>query len=425
MLEFFTEQRGITLDTLERFNITTEDSTGCFPYTKGVKYRRHDPDGTRHFWQEPKGRLGLFHAGELKGSGDAYLVEGETDAMRLYQELGGADVFALPGIETWDDSYADYFKNYDKLFVAFDNDEDYKVSTRVKNARLAVRKAVGRKTRQVHLPQGTKDICEFFDTHSTEGWEIIVNDRSRLWHYEALDLSKNPGPIDWMAEDLFAKGDLTLLIGEPGVGKSWIAMSLAVAVAEGHDEWLGRGLSSRNARVLYVDEENPEALVLRRLRRLGLTDTGIQNTRFLHRQGIRLDRNPELLLDEAMDWEPDLIILDSLTRMHTRDENHAGEVAGLFNDGINPLARETGATAFLLHHVTKTESPSSFARARGSGDISASVDTGLDARQTSLHGEFNVALYKSRWIEEGQLIRCQREDNGEYTEIRVADARAF
>ena len=79
--------------------------------------------------------------------------------------------------------------------------------------------------------------------------------------------------------------------------------------------------------MLYVDEENPEALVPHRLRKLGLTPEGAKNVRYLHRQGVRLDRRPELILDEALDWQPTLIVLDSLTRLHTKDENNAGEIA--------------------------------------------------------------------------------------------------
>jgi RecA-family ATPase len=224
-----------------------------------------------------------------------------------------------------------------------------------------------------------------------------------------------------MLDRLLAQGDLTLMIGEPGIGKSWISLGLAVAVAEGHDTFLGRKLTSPNPRVLYVDEENPELLVLHRMRKLGLTPDGAKNIRFLHRQGIRLDKRPELLQDEALDWEPGLTVLDSLTRMHTQDENNAGAIAALFNDGINPLARETGATTLLLHHVTKTESTSGFVRARGSGDISASVDSGIDIRQTDVNGGFNVHLFKSRWVEEGHTIRARRRDVDDYVALEAEE----
>jgi hypothetical protein len=37
-----------------------------------------------------------------------------------------------------------------------------------------------------------------------------------------------------------------------------------------------------------------------------------------------------------MDYNPVLIVLDSLTRLHTDDENAAGAMSKLYNDGIKP-----------------------------------------------------------------------------------------
>lgn len=422
MLEFFEQERGIKPSTLDAFGVVVDGDTATFPYPHGTKHRRHTGED-RKFWSEPKGvKLGLFGIRELFGSPTMFLVEGETDAMRLWQELTDAgienfNVVSIPGINAWEGDFAAHFAEAEKVFVILDNDDDYKVRSRVDECWLQIRKTLGRKAKRVELPAGSKDICEFFDDYTLDGFRMLCEEKARNYHYSALDLTRHPGAVDWLVEDLVAKGDLTLLIGEPGVGKSWLSMAIAVAVAESHAEWLGRMIHADTPRVLYVDEENPEGLVLRRLRKLGLTNMGAENTRFLHRQGIRLDRKPELLLDEALDWGPSLIVLDSLTRMHTGDENNAGEVAKLFNDGINPLARETGATVLLLHHVTKTESTSSFARARGSGDISASVDTGLDVRGTDLSGGFTLGMYKSRWIEEGQYIRAHRVDDGDFTRL--------
>lgn len=355
-----------------------------------------------------------------------FICEGETDTMRLYQELlddGATDfnVVGIPGINGWTDDMSLHFANAESVYVILDNEDDYKIEKRVEECWQHIRRSLGRKAKRIRLPQGSKDVCEFFEAHGLESLWFIMKDEKSLWHYEALDLSKEPGPIDWLLEGIVARGDIAILIGEPGIGKSWISLGLAVALAEERDSFLGKPLHVKSPRVLYVDEENPELLVRRRLRKLGLTPRGQENMRFLHRQGVRLDKRPELLLDEALDWEPSLIVLDSLTRMHTQDENHSGEIARLFNDGINPLARESGATVLLLHHITKTESNSSFMRARGSGDISASPDTGLDLRKLDEHGGFKINMYKSRWVEEGSTIRGRRRDVDDYVSLEAEE----
>jgi hypothetical protein len=131
--------------------------------------------------------------------------------------------------------------------------------------------------------------------------------------------------------------------------------------------------------------------------------------RYLHRQGVRLDKRFDMFLDEAISYQPSLIVLDSLTRIHTQDENNAGAMAGLFNDSINVLTKETGSAIVILHHTNKGESNSSYVRTRGSSDIGAAVDCGLEARHTA-PGQFNLIHFKSR-----------RKQAGGFTPIEIRD----
>jgi RecA-family ATPase len=183
---------------------------------------------------------------------------------------------------------------------------------------------------------------------------------------------------------LVAKGDITLLSGREGLGKSFFTMGLAVAVAEGHSTFLGEDVL-HHGNILYLDQENPEDDLRRRIKSLGLERASSNGSlRYLWNQGIRLDRSPDDFLDEAIEFRPELIVLDSLTRIHTQDENSAGQMAALFNDAIQPLARDTGAAVILIHHDNKSMEP------RGSVDITASVDNVLHVRSL---GEDNPSKF--------------------------------
>jgi AAA domain-containing protein len=92
-----------------------------------------------------------------------------------------------------------------------------------------------------------------------------------------------------------------------------------------------------------------------------------------------------------LDYNPTLIVLDSLTRIHTQDENAVGAMSALYNDGIKPLARETGAAVVLIHHTNKGQR-SSYTRARGSSDIVYAMDGGIDARQVEPCTEHFIKL---------------------------------
>lgn len=408
--------KGITPSTVESFGVTVDDEGAvCFPYGDLVKKRWNMPDGTRRFTY-PKGKaLALFHLNDSPDAKSAFLTEGETDAMRLWQELRAngntSAVYGIPGIESWKDDWGDaLIQKHDQLYVILDNDQDYNVRARVDTAWRNIRWNLGHKSKRVHLPEDVKDVCEFFARYDLEALRAVAK-RSPVQasRYRALDLTQEPPPVRWLVEGFVCRGDIHLLIGEPGIGKSWITMALAVAVASGDANFLGHRIVE-HGKVLYIDEENPEDLVYDRFSKLGLDRSTARQIRYLSNAGIRLDKSDsDALVEEALDFEPSLVVLDSLTRFHTEDENHAGAMAALFNGAIKPLARETGAAVVLIHHANKSDSNSSYKRSRGSGDITASADSGFDVRETG-ENSLVMATFKSRRKAQGDAIYMTIQD---------------
>jgi AAA domain-containing protein len=391
--------KGINAETVEDFGISLgSDGELVFPYRDGNKRRYGVPSGTRSFRWEKGVDPCLFNLRDsLKRN--VFLVEGETDTMKLRQELGDlpdTGVIGLPGIETWEDSMAEDLKNAETIYVILDNDLDYQVAGRVDHAWSQIRLSLGRRAKRIYLPRGVNDVCEFFEDYSLDALRTLVERQPQAGEsrFKVLDLTIDPPPIRWVIENMICHGDIHMLIGEPSIGKSWLTMGLAIAVAGGQDTFLGRTVCE-HGRVLYVDEENPEDLIYHRLHKLGLNDEIAKNIRYLSNESIRLDRQADELVSEALDYEPELIILDSLTRFHTEDENNAGAMAALFNDALKPLARQTGAAVVLIHHANKTDSNSSYKRSRGSGDITAGADCGYDVRAVA-ERTIAVSNYKSR-----------------------------
>lgn len=415
MRTFFNQERGISDETLDAFGVGfPNDNEATFPYATATKTRVHKDDGTRAFFWTKGARPGLFAAPvEANNSTHAFLVEGETDTMRLWQELGAEHrmpVYGLPGIETWTDSMADQLLDYEKVWVTLDNDPGYDVTARVDNAWRNIRFDLGTRARRIRLPREVKDLCEFFDAYDLESLRMIMESaplaKSR---FRALDLTSEPPPVRWVVENMICRGDIHLLIGEPGIGKSWLTMALALAVADEGETFLNHPILE-HGRVLYLDEENPPDLIFSRFTKLGMDKEAAKNIRYINNFGIRLDGRDALsVIEEALDFEPVLIVLDSLTRFHTEDENHAGAMAGLFHNAIKPLARETGAAVVLIHHANKSDSNSSYRRSRGSGDITASVDCGFDVREIG-EGALAIANFKSRRQAQGDTLYASITD---------------
>jgi hypothetical protein len=70
------------------------------------------------------------------------------------------------------------------------------------------------------------------------------------------------GEVEWAVEQLIPKNGVTLIIGDPGCGKTWQALSLGHAASLG-GQFLGREVM--RMAVLYLDRENPLGLIRERL----------------------------------------------------------------------------------------------------------------------------------------------------------------
>lgn len=385
------------------------------PYPNGEKERKVI-DGKRRFFFETGKEADLFvPPTNPVNTKVAFLCEGETDTMRLWQEFQGQEhapaIFGVGGCHTWNggkknrhERHSEALSEYDTVYVLLDNDPDYNVAAQVDASWKNIKHDLGTKGRRIRLPRGVNDVCEFFQHgYDLDSLRLLaqknVPGKSR---YHPLDLTRDPEPPKWLLENTFACGDVNLLVGREGLGKSWATMGLTVAVAEGFPEFLGRRVM-HHGRVLYVDQENPGDVIPNRLRRLGLTTRGANNVRYLWNCGIRLDRHPDDFLEEAIDYHPALIVIDSLSRIHTQDENSAGAMGPLFLDGLVPLARETGASVVLIHHDNKSD------QSRGSVDITAVVDNVIKVGRWA-DNAFTLKQGKSRRVASGEELAVQIKD---------------
>lgn len=404
------EARGITGETLRAWGCTETDDNDLVFHYRGYTKTRHFND-KRTYTQEPKGVPLNLYKHPVYITGDVvYICEGESDTLRLWQEIQKeypdqhVQVVGLPGLSSWRPEMVQDLSPNAPVYVILDNDSNYQAQAQAEAAWQAIRRDVPR-AKRVHLPSTVKDVCEFFNTFTLEFF--LEQLKVPNYHYRSIDFTKKAGPTTWLVDQVVAQGDVVLVSGDPGAQKSWLAMSLAVAVAEDEPEWLGFPLSAWG-NVVYVDEENPEDVVRDRMKRLGLKNH--HRLRYLLRQGINLDKHPNLLLDEVLDFKPTLIVLDSFVAIHGgSDENSSGSVRSLYQNGIFPLARETGATVVLLHHNNKTITESPFAKVRGSGDIAGAPDSCFTVGRVE-GGQVRVVQFKTRRGRLTEPFNCQVKD---------------
>ncbi len=343
------------------------------------------------------------------------LVEGESDTMALWQALppelrGKVSVVGLSGTGSWKERYArELFANAKRVFVVFDRDDPYTNpdgAASVERAWQTIRGDLGRKARRVVLPQGINDVAEFFQRYDWAAFQVLLRKAAEpKRHYPRLDLTKPVPDTDWLVEDLFVRSEATALVADGGVGKSWITMALALAVAGGDDEFLGLPVK-RHGRVLYVDEENSADLVFQRLNALGMKERHRENLDYIWYGGVDLLNEPEKLLEEAVELEPELVVLDSLSRVTMgAEENSNTDMTKLLRGGIVPIARETGAAVIVVHHTD-----ASGTRTRGATAIRNAADqvvSVVKAKNERGHETGSLNIFPSKPRRRGRQIQAR------------------
>lgn len=410
------DQRGITLATLNSWGVESAGDTADFVYQypggakkfrKGFEKILDDPESRRTWW-DPVPSTGQvpFLGPDFERGQTMFIVEGESDAMALWQNAppeARPGIVSLSGLNSWKSEYAEsYFAEAKRVFVLLDHDDPYDNPSAADQNEKAWRKIkhdLGRKARKVVWPPGVKDVAEFFMTYDWAAMTVLLKKAAKpVRYYPRLDL-KMPAPdTDWLWEGLLVRGEITVIAGYPGVGKSMLTMALAVAMAQGRDSFLGMVLKSSEGGVLYVDEENPSSLVLQRLQAFGLQPGETGGIDYISQAGVALDLEPEKLLDEALDSEPALIVLDSQAAVSpVTKENDSDEMVAFFVQSLKPLARETNASLIVLHHTPHDDRgrPRGSVAIMGQADQVLGLGPALDRRKQPT-GRINLFPIKRR-----------------------------
>ncbi len=141
------------------------------------------------------------------------------------------------------------------------------------------------------------------------------------------------GEIDRVLGGGLPEGSLTLLAGEPGIGKSTLAAQLANAL--------------KGKEVFYVSGEESASQVKARLVRL---NCDLDRLKFLS------ETNIEKITAAALKLLPDLIIVDSIQTVYSAAiPSEAGSVSQIRAAAIKflELAKERNIAVILIGHITK------------------------------------------------------------------------
>jgi hypothetical protein len=337
----------------------------------------------------PKGSslmpYGLWRLGEARGLKlpSLVLVEGESDCWTLWHH--GIPALGLPGASTAKCLEREHLEGIRRVYLVQERDqggEEFisRASARIRDFGLAT------DLRVVHPPAGANDVNE---AHQALGSGFLSAFREACKraqpHSEAIESLAKPlseieaEEIYWMWRPYIPLGEVTIMAGRGGVGKSFLAARIAAAISSGA-ALPGPPEIRTPANVLIISAEDDPARVIRpRMERAGAVLSRVLIYQ-LDEHGFSLGDQQSMTRLEllAEKYRPRLVIIDPIVsflggRMNPDKSN---EVRAALNP-LADVARRQRMAILAVAHVRKGSSTVAAERILHSVDFVNSVRSAL------------------------------------------------
>lgn len=238
--------------------------------------------------------------------------------------------------------------------LVFENRKDH-IIVRVPNGVISLEEIFG-KVHEVCQRLGYS--CQKTDTFATlEELDGILSD------------------VKWLWQGWIPTGFVSMLVGDPGVGKSMLALDWVRILTTGGC-WPLTQRNIKPSNVIWVDTEASQQLLNVRSKSLGVERAKVSipsiNGDLLAQIDLSLDEHRQHILQLVESKRPTLLVLDSLSGSHNRGENKVEEVKPVMQF-LALLSRDYNLAVLTIHHLSKGyqgESPEiSLYRVRGSTAI--------------------------------------------------------
>lgn len=200
-------------------------------------------------------------------------------------------------------------------------------------------------------------------------------------------ISTNLPNLDRVLGGGLVLGAVTLVGGEPGIGKSTLLLQAAEELA-------------RQGRVLYVSGEESPRQIAMRARRLGTTSANIH---------LYTETSVDRVIAEMEKMHPAAVIVDSIQTVYTSSNNSTPGSIGQVRDSAGALmtaAKRWSIPIFLIGHITKEGTIA------GPKSLEHIVDTVLYFEGDKFQNYRVVRAYKNRFGPVNEVAIYQMHDDG-------------
>lgn len=172
--------------------------------------------------------------------------------------------------------------------------------------------------------------------------------------------------IDWLWYPYLARGEMTILEGDPGLGKSYLAQMIAKAVCDGDTLDSPKKKPLKPGRVAYFDVENSMGSVTRKR----LTENGCQNLHNFFQDAYPFSVDDDETLDKVHEalakLKPTLVVFDTINiYVGGADTHKASETQQMLARFVE-IGRRHNCAVMVLRHLTKSSKEKAIYRGQGS-----------------------------------------------------------
>jgi len=410
----YKDEQGETLFVKRRFKTDTK---------KGKTYSLHKVDAAGNRKGSMTGaRIVPYRLPELINAREAgraiYLVEGEKAADALVS-IGAIATTSHAGAGHWPEDITQYFVGAVVIVVPDCDAPGWKYAKRVVQALLPVAKAI--RVLDFNLPDLGDDAYEWVadggdraklaelakalpvvtsvDQVMTPEWIVPRETIEVTLEPDNLDIQEPPiliprqllnieswddiedEPVEWLIKDLLPRRSLVALYGPPGSFKSFVALSIAEAIATGN-QWMGREVETPGA-VLYICGEGFGGVGARIKACKIYNKTPAGTEIYVIRAALNLRSSADdfdLLMASIKDLmertgvQFELVQIDTLARAFGAGNENNSEDMAAFIHNTGRIQRMLGCSLMVVHHSGKD----ALKGLRGHSSLLGAVDTQLE-----------------------------------------------
>lgn len=296
-----------------------------------------------------------------QNGGVLVICEGEKDADRVnlwaQQEgiLGDKMVATTPlNSGKWELEWNSFLEGIERIDVIRDRDE-----AGHKYAQMIIRNLPSVRTRLLE-PLVGKDAYDHLETYgqSYSDFVFVREFMPGLWKEENVPVLTPFSEIEvadvkWLLFPYLPLGAFVLLEGNPGVGKSMLALKLASDLSRGESTVLGKW-ELESASSVFLSYEDAPAIIAKRLEGFGA-----ELSKIFLLEGIEFsDRNAQAMYDFEnilREVRPKLVVLDPLFG-YLRGDHYSDVFARTIVKGFADIARRLDCVILGIRHLTKQSS---------------------------------------------------------------------